>query len=91
MMATNEISKETMVEIMLYELAGFNDEGVELSDSTIHNEVLSDSDGIGSATSKNIYRASIRWVLANNGYEDAKWPSEWMTITVDDLAIELLK
>jgi len=79
-----------MTKIMLYELESFNDEGVELSETTVHNEVLSDDDGFGSATSKNIYRSSIRWVLAKNGYKDLPWPSNWMEWSVADLAEKLL-
>jgi len=89
-MPKKKIPLKTMIKIMLYELAAFNDEGVDLTEETIHNEVLSDNDGFGSATSKNIYRSSIRWVLAKNGYQDVSWPQDWMDWNVNDLAEKLL-
>jgi hypothetical protein len=75
---------------MLYELAAFNDEKLALSSETIHSHVLSDSDGFPPATSKNIYKASIRWVMANNHYPNKVWPIKWMETSVAELADFLL-
>lgn len=90
-MAKPKLTSQTLRKIMRYQLAAFNDEGETLSDDTVHDTVLSADDGVGAANSKNIYRASIRWVLAQNGFPNAKWPQDWMSWTVTDLAAELLK
>lgn len=76
--------------IMKFHLQNFNDEGVEIDDETIHNEVLSDSDGYGAASSRNIYKAVIRWTLKRDGHSDKIWPSNWMEKNVSELAPVLL-
>lgn len=79
-----------IIKICLYYLAAFNDEQVELSESTIHNKVLSENDGITSATSsKRIYKALVTWALAANNHPIKPWPADWMTISVAALAEKL--
>lgn len=77
-------------EVMKYQLANFNDEGVEINDETIHNSVLSATDGYGNANSKYIYRAVIRWTLKNNGHKDKPWPSDWFDKSVAYLAAKII-
>ena len=36
---------EQLKEVMKYHLESFNDEGVEISDDTVHKDVLAESDG----------------------------------------------
>ena len=76
--------------IMKFHLTNFNDEGVAINDATIHNKVLSDSDGYGNACSQYIYKSVIRWTLERNGYEDVGWPQNWMELSVEDLANKLI-
>ncbi|MGV8879371.1 MAG: hypothetical protein ACOH2A_10100 [Sphingobacteriaceae bacterium] len=84
------ISKDQLVSIMLYTLASFNDEGVDLSGSTVHQEVLSDNDGFGAGSSKNIYKGAIDWVFWKNQFNHQSWPANWMEMNVADLADTLL-
>ena len=41
------MTQQQLMEVMKFHLKNFNDEGVVISDDTIHNTVLSDSDGYG--------------------------------------------
>jgi hypothetical protein len=77
-------------DVMKFHLKNFNDEGVIISADTIHNEVLSDSDGHGNANSKNIYKAVIRWTLKKQNHKDKPWPSNWIEMSVTVLAPLLL-
>ena len=79
-----------MKDVMKYHLSNFNDEGVEINDQTIHNTVISNTDGFGAANSQSIYKAVIRWTLKNQGHEDKNWPNKWMDLSVNDLAPKLL-
>jgi len=81
---------EQLKAVMKFHLANFNDEGVEINDDTIHNTVLSDSDGFGNANSKYIYRAAIRWTMKKNGHEDKVWPPDWFDSSVTYLAEKIL-
>ncbi len=84
------ISKDDLMNVMLYELAAFNDEGVDLDTQTLHDDVLDDNDGFGAASSKSLYKGSIDWVLWNADYPHRNWPSNWMDMTVDELSDMLL-
>ena len=84
------MNTKQLMKIMKFHLENFNDENVKISDATIHNEVLSDSDGYGNASSKNIYKSVIRWSLKKNGNEDVEWPSDWMNLSVEELANKLI-
>jgi hypothetical protein len=81
---------DQLKEVMKYHLANFNDEGVEISDFTIHNTVLSPDDGYGNANSKYIYRALIRWTMKKNGHGDKAWPDDWFENDVAYLASNIL-
>ena len=86
----NIMNIEQLKKVMKYHLANFNDEGVEINDNTIHNTVLSATDGYGNANSKYIYRAVIRWTLKKNGHEDKPWPSDWFVKSVAYLAGKII-
>jgi hypothetical protein len=81
---------EQLKEVMKYHLGNFNDEGVAINDDTLHKQVLSDEDGFGAATSKRIYKAVVRWTLKKQCHEDKTWPSDWMELSVKELAPKLL-
>lgn len=81
---------EQLKTVMKYHLGSFNDEGIEISDDTIHNTVLSADDGYGNANSKYIYRAAIRWTMKKNGQEDKPWPADWFDNSVVYLASKIL-
>jgi hypothetical protein len=67
-------------------LRSFN-RGQPVSDDTVFSSILSDTDGFTTATSsKRIYKALVRFSLANNNHQDIAWPSNWMDKTVAELA-----
>lgn len=84
------MTQEQLEEVMKFHLTNFNDEGVEINNDTIHNKVLSDSDGYGAANSKYIYRAIIRWTMKRNGHQDKVWPSDWFDKSVSELASKII-
>lgn len=84
------MTSEQLREIMKYHLNNFSSNGDEITDDTIHNSILSDSDGFGSANSKRIYKAFIRWTLIQAGLEDKVWPGGWIDLSVLDLSNKLI-
>ena len=84
------MTSQQMRAVMRFHLKNFNNEGVKISDDTVHAEVLSDSDGFGGANSKAIYKSFIRWTLWNEDQEDPAWPDDWIDQSVRDLAEALL-
>jgi hypothetical protein len=76
--------------VMKYHLKNFNDKGGSINDNTVHSDVLSDSDGFGTANSKRIYKALIRRTLKREGHKDRRWPNDWMELSVKKLAPELI-
>ncbi len=84
------ITAEQLREVMKFHLRNFSTDPNSVTDDTVHSTVLSDSDGFGTATSKRIYKSFIRWTLITNDHEDKSWPTNWMDLTVAQLAPELL-
>ena len=77
--------------VLKFQLKNFNDEGVPINDNTVHEDVLSDNDGFSAQTSsKAVYRAFVRNTLSRNGAGDPRWPAEWTSLTVAELAAALL-
>ena len=72
--------------VMQYHLGSFNDENVEITDDTVHNTVLSATDGDGAANSMNIYQLAIILTLKKAGHAPVVWPTNWMTLTVAQLS-----
>lgn len=68
----------------------FNDEKIDVTDDTVHNEILSESDGFEDVHSQSIYKDVIRWTIRRNGNEDKKWPPDWINMSVRDLASKLV-
>jgi len=85
-MTQNQLKK-----ILKLHLRNFNDEGVEINDNTIHNQVLSPSDGVGPlGSSKTIYEAIIRWTMRKNGHQDKEWPNDWFDKSVEYLSSKII-
>lgn len=83
----NKITLEALMENMRVKLQAFNNEGVEISDQTIHSEVLSVEDGFKpSQSSSKLYKGAILWTIWANGGKNATWPSDWMSQSVQQLA-----
>jgi hypothetical protein len=92
----NNIKKENIMltayqirEVMKYQLGAFNDEQVDITDNTVHNEVLSDSDGYTNAHSKDLYQGVMIWTFKKNNHTVKDWPDNWMDMSVEDLAEKL--
>jgi hypothetical protein len=86
------MTNEQLRAVMRFQLSSFNDEGVEITDTVIHSQVLSDSDGFSTGTSsKAAYKAFVRNTLSRNGHADAKWPVDWLNLSVTDLAAQLIE
>jgi len=83
------IKKEQLKNAMKYYLTSFNDEEVEISDSTVHKDVLSEDDGFGPANSKRMYKDAVRWTLYKKNHQIKAWPMGWMDKTVEELANEI--
>ncbi|MDX1911575.1 MAG: hypothetical protein SFV22_08830 [Saprospiraceae bacterium] len=85
------MTQQQLIEVMKYHLRNFNDEGVNpVDENVIHHQILSASDGIGRANSKDIYKAFVRWTLIRSGHADKNWPDNWMETTVLSLSSKLL-
>jgi len=85
------ITVDELINAMRKLLTNFNDEGVTISEDTVHNEVLSSEDGFGQASSKVIYKSSVDWIIwRNGGKKRKKWQSNWMEKTVREVAEKLL-
>lgn len=84
------MTQEELKTVMKFHLSNFNDEGLAINDDTIHNTVLSDSDGYGAANSKYIYRAVMRWTMEKNEYPDKPWPSDWFDRSVEYLSSKII-
>ena len=83
------MTRTQLVEVMKYQLEGFNSTGQAVTEDTVHSDVLSD-EGPGTATPKRIYKAFVRATLVMNGEDDPAWPADWIDLTVGDLADRLL-
>ena len=84
-------SEATLREFMKKILVGYNNEGVEIGDSTKHDEVLSDSEPPPPLTEAFAYQATISVRLHRDTGKSARWPSPWITRTVSSLAKTLWK
>jgi hypothetical protein len=73
-------------------LEHFKKRGQVISDATIHNTVLSDSDGFGQVNSKRVYKDSIRYsiIMEMGKSADKPWPKKWLDKSVQELAEVLL-
>jgi len=83
------LTVEQIKAILRDQLRAFN-QNQPVSDQTVFNTILSDSDGFTPSTSsKRLFKALVRFALANNGHTDVSWPSNWIDMTVADLAAKL--
>lgn len=83
----NKITLEPLMENMRVKLQAFNNEEVEISNETVHNEILAEDDGPKvSMSSSKLYKGAIMWTIWANGGKNAKWPADWMSLSVQGLA-----
>lgn len=84
------MTKAQLIDVMIFHLNNFSSGALDITGQTLHSEVLTD-DGLGSATSKRIYKAIIRWTLLNAGVQDKTWPSKWIELSINQLSDRLLE
>lgn len=85
------INQETLKRVMKRQLEQFNNEGVTITNNTVHNEVLADDDGpIPTMSSKRLYKSFVRWTLNATNSPDPQWPANWMNMSVNELAADLI-
>lgn len=72
-------------------LAAFNNEKVEINDDTILSEVISATDGKGTANSVGIFKGLVLWTLHTNVKpKKIKFPGDWMNLSVANFSDNLL-
>jgi len=85
------VTQAQLKNVMKLQLQRFNDEGVTISDATVHDEVLAEDDGpTRTLSSARLYKGVIRFVLKRNNNVDPRWPNDWLAMSVKDLASALL-
>ena len=83
------ITNETLRQVMRYYLDHFNSGSATITDQTVHDTVLT-SGGGGLIDTKGLYEGSVRYTLSVSGGGKPDWPDEWMPMTVEELAAELI-
>lgn len=87
----NKITLENLMENMKVKLQAFNNEKLDISNETIHNDILADNDGFrASQSSMNLYKGAIHWTVWANGGDKFKFPVGWMGMTVQELAEDII-
>jgi len=84
------MEQKQLIEVMKYHLKNFNNEGEDITDDLVLNKVLDPTDGYGAANSAELFRNSIRWTFWANKVKQKRWPSNWLSLSVTELAGKLL-
>ncbi|HKI02989.1 MAG TPA: hypothetical protein VKK31_13520 [Thermoanaerobaculia bacterium] len=80
------LTAEQIKTILKFTLTSFN-QGEPVTDETVFNTILSETNGFTPATSsKRIFKSLVRFGLANNNHPDVAWPTDWMDKTIAELA-----
>ena len=83
----NKFTQEGLEESIRYQMQTWNNEKVNIINSTVLGTVLSNSDGFDPAVaSAKQFPPSIDWILWANGGKQIEWPANWLTMTVTELA-----
>ena len=77
-------------EVMLFHLKNFTSDPSVVNKDTIHDTVLSEEDGSGTANSKRLYKGFVRFTIIREGHNDKPWPVNWMTCSINELAPKLI-
>lgn len=78
----NKLTKANLVEEMLIKLEAFNKKNLVLDGETVHSDLLSNE----SVSKRRLYIGAMRWTIWANGGKDVKFPANWLTLSVNDLA-----
>lgn len=84
------MKQEDLQNNMKYHLNNLKKEGIDITDDTIHEDVLSLSDGFGMANTEHIYEYVINETFSLNNETSKTWPLDWMKLSVKDLASKLV-
>jgi hypothetical protein len=79
------LSNTQLRQIMRYHLDHFNSTGDEVTDDTVHDDILS-TEGFGTANPARLYQGFVRFSLKSAGNPLKKWPNDWLKMSVADLA-----
>lgn len=82
----NKITLEALQENMRVKLQAFNKNKAEITNDTIHKEIINHGNSKKEALYKKLYEGAIRWTVYENEGKDTKWPSNWMDLSVTELA-----
>lgn len=85
-----KLTQEDLQFVMKEQLKAFNNEKVEITDDTVHSEVVSMTDGFEESRSAIIYPALVKWTIHTAGNEVKPWPHDWLSKSVKDLAAALI-
>lgn len=85
MLTTPQLEK-----VMIETLKRFDTKKQTINRDTVHNMVLSTTDGFGTASSSRLYKGLIRHVLSQSGNQDKAWPATWMQMDVKTLAPKIV-
>jgi hypothetical protein len=84
------ITKEALEENMRVKLQAFNNEKVEITNDTIHRDLLSGGGAKKEASDRMLYRGAILWTVFENGGGKIKLPGNWLDHTVSELADSII-
>lgn len=77
--------------VMMFQLEAFSTTGAFVDRDTVHNTILGTTDGFGgSVSSASIYKSFVRFSIVQASETDRRWPTNWLTFSVADLATRLL-
>jgi hypothetical protein len=77
--------------VMMFQIEAFSTMRAFVDRDTVHNTILSKTDGFGgSVSSASIYKSFVRFSIVQAGEKDRTWPTTWLTLSVADLATRLL-
>lgn len=62
-----------------------NDTYSDISEDSLLRDLLPEG-GIATATPRRLYKSAVRYALNVNGHDDKKWPSNWLDLTIGQLA-----
>lgn len=79
------LSNSQLRQIMRYHLDHFNSTANEVTDDTVHKDILG-TEGFGSANPARLYHGFISFSLKSAGNPLKKWPHNWLQMTVGDLS-----
>lgn len=86
------LTQEAWEEVIRFQMQTWNNEKVNIINSTVIAEVISENDGFDPAVSSaKQFPLSIDWTVWANGGKPFTWPENWLTMTVTDLAEYIIK